>query len=87
MPGFGANAVTVRAMRHDRLLFVLIPLFLMVVGARVIKQIWLRDEAPVAMEDKAPAVDKAGDGGPRRDESRRGLTPNCEKELRRTVIY
>jgi hypothetical protein len=68
MPGFGANAVTVRAMRHDRLLFVLIPLFLMVVGARVIKQIWLREEAkpvakaPVAMEDKAPAVDKAGDG-------------------------
>ncbi|MGB8825198.1 MAG: hypothetical protein WCD25_17720 [Pseudolabrys sp.] len=58
-------------MRHDRLLFVLIPLFLMVVGARVIKQIWLREEAkpvakedkaPVAMEDKAPAVDKAGDG-------------------------
>ena len=63
MPGFGANAVTVRAMRHDRLLFVLIPLFLMVVGARVIKQIWLREEAkPVAKEDKAPAVDKAGDG-------------------------
>ncbi|MGB6557137.1 MAG: hypothetical protein WBE96_06980 [Pseudolabrys sp.] len=81
-------------MRHDRLLFFLIPLFLMVVGARVIKQIWLREEAksvakedkvPVAMEDKAPAVDKAGDGGPRRDESRRGLTPNCEKELRRTA--
>ncbi|MFZ3240472.1 MAG: hypothetical protein WA196_08655 [Pseudolabrys sp.] len=73
-------------MRHDRLLFVLIPLFLMVVGARVIKQIWLREEAKsVAKEDKAPAVDKAGDGGPRRDESRRGLTPNCEKELRRTA--
>ena len=97
MPGFGANAVTVRAMRHDKLLFVLIPLFLMVVGARVIKQIWLREEAksvakedkvPVAMEDKAPAVDKADDGGPRRDEfSGAGLTPNCEKELRRTVIY
>ena len=73
MPGFGANAVTVRAMRHDRLLFVLVPLFLMVVGALVIKQIWLREEAkpvameekaPVAMEDKAPAVDKADDGGP-----------------------
>jgi hypothetical protein len=63
----------------------------MVVGARVIKQIWLREEAkpvakaPVAMEDKAPVVDKAGDGGPRRDESRLGLTPNCEKELRRTA--
>jgi hypothetical protein len=69
MPGFGANAVTVRAMRHDSPFFVLIPLFLMVVGARVIKQIWLREEAkPVA-------------------KARRGLTPNCEKELRRTVIY
>ena len=61
-------------MRHDRLLFVLVPLFLMVVGALVIKQIWLREEAkpvaiqdkaPVAMEEKAPVVDKAGDGGPR----------------------
>jgi hypothetical protein len=83
MPGFGANAVTVRAMRHDRLLFVLVPLFLMVVGALVIKQIWLREEAkPVA---KAPVVDKAGNGGPQRDESRQGLTPSCEKELRRTA--
>ena len=82
-------------MRHDRLLFVLVPLFLMVVGALVVKQIWLREEAkPVAMEDKAPvakedkpAVDKAGGAGPQVDESsgKRGLTPNCEKELRRTA--
>ena len=96
MPGFGEGAVTVRAMRHDRLLYVLVPLYLMIVGALVIKQIWLREEAkpvavkdkaPVAMEDKAPVVDKAGDGGPQRDESsgRQGLTPNCEKELRRTA--
>ena len=96
MPGFGEGAVTVRAMRHDRLLYVLVPLYLMIVGALVIKQIWLREEAkpvavkdkaPVAMEDKAPVVDKAGDRGPQRDESsgRQGLTPNCEKELRRTA--
>ena len=96
MPGFGEGAVTVRAMRHDRLLYVLVPLYLMIVGALVIKQIWLREEAkpvavkdkaPVAMEDKAPVVDKAGDRGPQRDESsgRQGLTPNCVKELRRTA--
>ena len=82
-------------MRYDRLLFVLVPLFLMVVGALVVKQIWLREEAkPVAMEDKAPlakedkpAVDKAGDAGPQAAGSsrKRVLTPDCEKELRRTA--
>ena len=83
-------------MRHDRLLYVLVPLFLMVVGALVIKQIWLREEAkpvamkdnaPVAKEEKAPVVGKADDAGPRREESsgEQGLTPNCEKELRRTA--
>jgi hypothetical protein len=42
---------------------------------------------PVAKEDKAPVVDKADDAGPQADESggKRGLTPNCEKELRRTA--
>ena len=96
MPGFGEGAVTVRAMRHDRLLYVLVPLYLMIVGALVIKQIWLREEAkpvavkdkaPVAMEDKAPVVDKANDAGPQPNEvsGKRGLTPNCEKELRRTA--
>jgi hypothetical protein len=76
----------------------------MIVGALVIKQMWLRDEAkpvatkdqaavikedmvPVAKEDKAPVVDKADDAGPQADESggKRGLTPKCEKELRRTA--
>ena len=53
-PGFAEGAITVRVMRHDRLLFVLVPLFLMVVGALVFKQIWLREGAElVAMEDKA----------------------------------
>ena len=104
MSAIGEGAVTVRVMRHDRLLYVLVPLYLMIVGALVIKQIWLRDEAkpvatkdqaavikedmvPVAKEDKAPVVDKADDAGPQADESggKRGLTPNCEKELRRTA--
>jgi hypothetical protein len=83
-------------MRHDRLLFALVPLYLMVVGALVIHKIWFREEAkPVAMEDKAPVakedkaavVDKADDAGPQADGSsgKRGLTPNCERELRRTA--
>jgi len=68
----------------------------MVVGALVIKQIWLREEAkplamedkpPVAMEEKAPVIDKANDAGQQPDEAsgKWGLTPNCEKELRRTA--
>ena len=70
-------------MRHDRLLFVLVPLFLTVFGALVVKQIWLREEAkPVAMEDKAPVAKEerapVAIGKP-------GLTPDCEKELRRTA--
>ena len=80
-------------MAHARLLYVLAPLFLMVVGALVIRQISLREEAkpvaiqdksPVAVEEKAPVIEKAN---PQVDESssKRGLTPNCEKELRRTA--
>ena len=95
-------------MRHDRLLYVLVPLFLIVVGALVIKPMWLpqieearpvamKDKAPVTPEDKAPMADKAKvdgnstarapDAGPQADESsgKRGLTPICEKELRRTA--
>ena len=93
-----ASAVTVRAMRHARLLYVLVPLSLIVVGALVIKQISLREEAkPVAIEDKPPPVpieakaplveDKANDARAQADEpsGKPGLTPNCEKELRRTA--
>jgi hypothetical protein len=84
-------------MRHDRLLYVLVPLYLIVIGALVIRQISLREEAkpagiedkppPVAIEAKPPLVDKANDAGPPADESsgKRGLTSNCEKELRRTT--
>jgi hypothetical protein len=71
-------------MRHDTLLFVLVPLFLMVVGALVIYQ-----AGPVTEEDKAPVAkeDMADQAGPQADESgaTRGLTPDCEKELRRTA--
>jgi hypothetical protein len=48
----------------------------------------IEDKPPVAVEEKAPrAVDKANDAGPRPDEAngKQGLTPNCEKELRRTA--
>src|SRR5262250_2475621 len=54
-------------MGHARLLYVLVPLFLMVVGALVIKQPWFREEAkpvpvlenpPIASELTAPVVDK-----------------------------
>jgi len=83
-------------MRHGKLLFVLVPLFLIVVGALVIKQIWFRedakpvameDKAPVAKEDKAPAVDKADEAGPQGVGSigKRGSTGDCQKELRRTA--
>jgi hypothetical protein len=60
----------------------------MVVGALVVHQTWLREDAkPVAVEDKVPLVDKADDAGPQAVASiaKRGLTPNCEKELRRTA--
>ena len=83
-------------MSHDRLLYVLVPLFLIVVGALVFRQISLREKAkpvaiqdkpPVTMEEKAPVIDKAKDADPRADEAsgKRGLTPDCEKELRRTA--
>jgi hypothetical protein len=74
-------------MGHDRLLYVLVPLFLIVVGALVTRQISLRqvakpvaiqDKPPVAMEEKAPVIDDESSG-------KRGLTPDCEKELRRTA--
>ena len=90
-----ASAVTVWAIRHARLLYVLVPLSLMVVGALVIKQISLREEAklvakppPVAIEAKAPLVkDKTNDARAQANEpsGKPGLTPNCEKELRRTA--
>jgi len=81
--------------RRYRLLYVLVPLLLLVVGALIIKQPWFREEAkpPVAVEEKpaeekppiasevtAPVVDKANDAGPKSDEP---SGKNCEEELRR----
>jgi hypothetical protein len=77
--------------RHYRLLYVLVPLFLLVVGALVIKQPWFREEAkpvpveekpPIASEVTAPVVDKANDAGPQANEP---SGKNCEKELRRVA--
>jgi hypothetical protein len=47
----------------------------------------LEDKPSVAAEEKAPVVDKANDAGPQPDEvsGKQGLTPNCEKEVRRTA--
>jgi hypothetical protein len=89
-----ASAVRPIAMGYARLLYALVPLSLMVVGALVIKQISLREEAklvatpPVAIEAKAPLVkDKTNDARAQANEpsGKPGLTPNCEKELRRTA--
>jgi hypothetical protein len=81
-------------MGHARLLYVLVPLFLMVVGALVIKQPWFREgEKPVATsatatKAEAPlADDKVNDARPKPEDAsgKPGLTPDCEKELRRTA--
>ena len=78
--------------RHYRLLYVLVPVFLMVVGALVIKQPWFREEAkPVPVEEKPPIASEASfalsttggvTAGPKADEP---SGKNCEKELRRTA--
>jgi hypothetical protein len=47
----------------------------------------IEDKPPVAVEEKAPVVDKANDAGPQPDEvsGKRGSTPNCERDIRRTA--
>ena len=88
-------------MKHDKVLYALIALFLMVGGALVTKPMWLpqteeakpvaiKQKAPVAMDDKASVDDKArasDPDSPHADKSSGGrdLTPICEKELRRTA--
>ena len=44
-------------------------------------------EPPVAVQEKAPVVDKANDASPQPDEvsGKQAFTPNCEKEIRRTA--
>jgi hypothetical protein len=49
-------------MRHDKLLYVLIPMYLIVVGALIVNQYGfpqIEEAKPVAMKDKAPVADKA----------------------------
>jgi hypothetical protein len=45
------------------------------------------DDGPVVIDDKPPVAVKENDAGPPPDEisGKRRLTPNCEKELRRTA--
>jgi hypothetical protein len=78
-------------MRHHRLVYLLVPVFLMVVGALAIRQISLREEAkpvaiedkpPIAMEEKAPLVDKSKVADAQANEP---SGEKCEKELRRTA--
>jgi hypothetical protein len=93
------NKVTItpidRAMEHDKILYVLTALFLMLGGALLTKPMWSPQAEKaklVAMEEKAPVATRSGADGqtPRpspADESSGGrdLTPICEKELRRTA--
>jgi hypothetical protein len=85
-------------MGHATLLYLLIPLFLMVVGALVFNQPWFREKAkPVAIENKPSAIatetkaplvdDRVNDARPKPDDAsgKPSLTPDCEKELRRTA--
>jgi len=51
------------------------------------KPVAIEDKTPVAVPDKAPVVGKPDDTGPQASGSvgNPALTPDCEKELRRTV--
>jgi hypothetical protein len=78
-------------MRHDMLLFVLVPLYLIVVAALLvyeIKPVATDNKAPAAIEDKATAIkEEKPDPAPQSTESigKPSLKPGCEKELRHTV--
>jgi len=69
---------------------VLVPLYLVVIGVLLIKdskRVTVEDKPPVASEVKTPAVNEdKKDVAPQADEPsvKQGLTPGCEKELRRT---
>jgi|SRR5262245_48658372 len=79
-------------MRHDALLFVLVPLYLLVIAVLLIKDAPrpapTEDKAPVAKIEMAPAAkDDTTDAAGQQtgDNSKPPSTPNCEKELRRTA--
>lgn len=81
-------------MRDDRLLFVLLALYLMIIAALLIKDAPIA-KAPTTKQDTTPEAedispvakqDDAEHGASPVDTSgKRGLTPNCEKELRHTT--
>jgi hypothetical protein len=80
--------------RHYRLLYVLVPVFVVVVGALVIKQPWFREEAkpvpveekpPIASEVTAPLVDKTNDAGLKADE-RNAKNPPIASEVTAPVV-
>jgi hypothetical protein len=79
-------------MRHDALLFVLVPLYLLVIAVLLIRDaprpVATEETAPVAKVERAPAAkdDKTGAAGPQADDNRKpALAPGCENELRRTA--
>ena len=82
-----------RAISHHTLLLVLVPLFLAVFAALIISHVnpLTMGEKPPAVEDKASVAkdDKADRAGPPASDSsgKRGLTPDCEKELRRAADF
>src|SRR5262245_10350831 len=79
-------------MRHDALLFVLVPLYLLVIAALLIKDaprpVAPEDKAPVAKVERAPVAkeDKADAASPQSgDKGKPGSASSFEKELRRTA--
>ena len=81
-------------MKHETLLTVLVPVYLIVVGALVIAQMPRQETKSAAVQDNAMATNnKAPTDGKPHDASQqavaptgnRGLTPDCEKELRHTA--
>ena len=81
-----------RAKKPDTIFLVL---YLMIIGALLITQmprnetkpVAMEDKAPVAVQDNAPLVDKPDNAAQHAVGSigKQGLTPDCEKELRRTA--
>jgi hypothetical protein len=78
-----------RVLRHDALLFLLVPLFVIVVAALLLRETKLlsseRKSEVTAVEAPVAKENKADNAGPHEDQpnAKRSLTPACEKELRR----
>jgi len=81
-----------RTMRHETLLSVLVPVYLIVIGALIIVQMPRQEtkslavqEKTLAKEDNAPVDRKPDDAGQQAEGPTGSLTTDCEKELRRTA--